>query len=75
MQFAYCYSISYVVYYTCPEGQKGEIAMTMNEFAEKLNQWIDDYGWDDESLNNFVNINASSYEEYNAMWEIVHELV
>ena len=49
--------------------------MTMNEFTEKLNQWTDGYGWDDESLNNFVNINASSYEEYNAMWEIVHELV
>ncbi len=23
VQFAYCYSIPYVVYYTCPKGQKG----------------------------------------------------
>lgn len=49
--------------------------MTMNEFAERLEWWTDAYGWDDESLNNFVNTYASSYEEYNAMWEIIHKLV
>lgn len=48
--------------------------MTTNEFAEKLNEWTDRYGWDDESLNNFANICATSYEEYNAVWEILNEL-
>lgn len=48
--------------------------MTTNEFAVKLNEWTDRYGWDDESLNDFVNINATSYEEYNVIWEILNEL-
>lgn len=48
--------------------------MTMNELAEKLNKWTDRYGWDDESLNDFANTYATSYEEYNAIWEILNEL-
>ena len=48
--------------------------MTMNALAEKLSAWLDRYGWDDESLNNFANIHATSYEEYNAIWEILEEL-
>lgn len=48
--------------------------MTTNEFAEKLNEWIDHYGWGDESLNDFANTCATSYEEYNAIWEILNEL-
>ena len=48
--------------------------MTMNTLAEKLSVWLDRYGWDDESLNNFANIHATSYEEYNAIWEILEEL-
>ena len=48
--------------------------MTMNEFAEKLNEWTDHYGWDDESLNDFANTYAACYEEYNAIWEILNEL-
>ena len=48
--------------------------MTMEELANKLNKWVDNYGWSDESLNNFANINATSYEEYNAIWEILNEL-
>lgn len=44
--------------------------MTMNELADKLNEWTDYYGWSNESLNNFAN----AYEEYNAIWEILNEL-
>lgn len=48
--------------------------MTMNELAEKLNEWTDRYGRGDESLNDFANTYATSYEEYNAIWEILNEL-
>lgn len=48
--------------------------MTMNELADKLNEWTDRYGWDDESLNDFANTYATSYEKYNAIWEILNEL-
>lgn len=48
--------------------------MTMSKLAENLNEWINCYGWDDESLNDFANIYATSYEEYNAIWEILNEL-
>lgn len=50
------------------------IKMTMNELADKLNEWTDYYGWDNESLNDFANSYATSYEEYNAIWEILNEL-
>lgn len=48
--------------------------MTNIEFATKLNEWTDTYGWDDDSLNNFINTYATSYEEYMAMWEILNEM-
>lgn len=48
--------------------------MTMDEFVNKLNEWIDHYGQSKESLNDFVNFNATSYEEYNAMWAIIDEI-
>lgn len=48
--------------------------MTMNELAEKLIEWTDAYGWGEESLNDFANVNATSYEEYNAIWEILDEM-
>ena len=48
--------------------------MTMNELTDKLNEWTDHYGWGDESLNDFANTYATSYEEYNAIWEILNEL-
>lgn len=50
------------------------IKMTMNELADKLNEWTDYYDWDNESLNDFANSYATSYEEYNAIWEILNEL-
>lgn len=48
--------------------------MTMEELAVKLNEWVDHYGWGEESLNDFANINATSYEEYNAIWEILNKM-
>lgn len=48
--------------------------MSMDEFASKLTEWTDRYGWGDESLNDFANTYATSYEEYNAMWEILNEM-
>ena len=48
--------------------------MTMNELADKLNEWTDHYGWSDESLNDFANTYATSYEEYNAIWKILNQL-
>ena len=47
--------------------------MTMKELAERLDSWTDSHGWDMESLNDFVNINATSYEEYNTIWEILND--
>ena len=48
--------------------------MTMNALAEKLSAWLDRYCCDDEILNKFANIHATSYEEYNAIWESLEEL-
>lgn len=48
--------------------------MNMNEFANKLSEWIDLHGQSKESLNDFVNFNATSYEEYNAMWAIIDDM-
>ena len=48
--------------------------MKMNEFVNKLNDWVRYYGQSKESLNDFANFNATSYEEYNAIWEIIDEM-
>lgn len=48
--------------------------MTMAEFNEKLITWIDARGTSKESLNDFANIHATSYEEYNAIWEILDSM-
>ena len=48
--------------------------MTMDELADELNKWVENYGWDDESLIDFANTYATSYEEYNGIWEILNEL-
>ena len=50
------------------------ITMTINELADRLEKWTDHYGWSDESLNNFANVYATSYEEYNAIWAMLNEL-
>lgn len=48
--------------------------MKMDEFVNKLSEWIDLHGQSKESLNDFVNFNATSYEEYNAMWAIIDDM-
>lgn len=48
--------------------------MTIAKLVEKLTDWTDNFGWTDDVLNDFVNINASSYEEYMAIWEIVEQI-
>ena len=48
--------------------------MTISEFADRLAEWTDHYGWSDESLNDFANVYATSYEEYNAIWAMLNEL-
>ena len=49
--------------------------MTIEELNEKLAEWIDTYGISEESMNDFANTYATSYEEYNAIWEILRELL
>ena len=48
--------------------------MTMEELGNKLVEWTDQYGWGEESLNNFANMNATSYEEYSAIWELLYDM-
>ena len=50
--------------------------MTIEELNKKLAEWIDHYGIiSEESMNDFANTYATSYEEYNAIWEILRELL
>ena len=48
--------------------------MTMEELGNKLTEWTDQYGWGKESLNNFANTYSTSYEEYNAIWELLQDM-
>lgn len=48
--------------------------MTMNELAITWAEWYEQYGATAESLNNFCNVHATSYEEYMAMWELLSEM-
>lgn len=48
---------------------KGIDQMTIEELSTKLTEWIDHYGITEESMNDFANTYATSYEEYNAIWE------
>ena len=47
----------------------------MNDFAEKLNEWLDSHGWDEESFTEFANTYATSYEEYYAMQTILNDIL
>lgn len=49
--------------------------MTNEEFSKNISEWIDKYGISEESMNNFANTYATSYEEYNAIWEILREML
>jgi len=45
--------------------------MTMEELAIAWAAWFDMYGATEESINNFCNIYATSYEEYMAIYELL----
>ena len=49
--------------------------MTMNDFAEKLNEWLDSHGWDEVGFVEFVNAYATSYEEYCTMRTIFTDIL
>lgn len=49
--------------------------MIMNEISIKWSEWVDHYGWTEESVNNFCNINATSYEEYMTLWELLTDSI
>ena len=49
--------------------------MTIEELNKKLVEWIDAYGISEESMNDFANTYATSYEDYNAICEILRELL
>jgi hypothetical protein len=51
--------------------------MTMNDFATAWNEFyennVDNYDDLETLINDFCNIHATSYEEYNAMWAILED--
>lgn len=49
--------------------------MSMEMWAEKMNEWTDEHGWSVDSLHGFVNYYATTYEEYNYMTEIVDDIL
>lgn len=49
--------------------------MTMEELMDKLDSWTDRNGWDRDSLWTFVNIYATSYEEYMTIWHIIDDIL
>jgi hypothetical protein len=61
-----CYNIATV---------KERFDMTREELMDKLNSWTDRNGWDRDSLWTFVNIYATSYEEYVTIWHILDDIL
>ena len=62
-----------MLYYNCSKGTEikwnEELNMTREWIAEKLNEWIDhDHDFSKESINDFCNTYANSYDEYMALW-------
>lgn len=45
--------------------------MTLVEVRNNWTNWVEHYGNDDESKNNFCNTYATSYEEYMTLWELL----
>lgn len=45
--------------------------MTMKEVAKKWVRWTEGHGADKDSINDFCNIYATSYEEYMTLWELL----
>lgn len=48
--------------------------MTMNDLAITWAEWYEQHGATAESINNFCSTYATSYEEYNAMRELLTEM-
>lgn len=47
--------------------------MTMNEVSILWEEWLEDYGYTPESVNDFCNTYATSFEEYMALYELLTE--
>ena len=47
--------------------------MTIKDLAIVWAEWYEQHGATQESINDFCNTYASSYEEYMAMWELLAE--
>lgn len=43
-------------------------------FAHDLSVWGNTYGWDSNSLNDFANTRACSYDEYMKIWDEIVKL-
>ena len=54
------------------QGKEREVnKMTMREVAKKWVRWAEGHGTDKDSINDFCNIYATSYEEYMTLWELL----
>ncbi len=51
--------------------EREERKMTLRELAEKWVRWSDKHGTSKNSINDFCNIYATSYEEYMTLWELL----
>jgi hypothetical protein len=51
--------------------EKEIIKMTMNEIAIAWEEWLENHEYTSESVNDFCNIYATSYEEYTALYELL----
>lgn len=49
--------------------------MTKVEVMSKLTEWVEHYGLEEESLNDFCNCFATSFEEYMALSETLNEIL
>lgn len=49
--------------------------MTIVEVMSKLMEWIEHYGSEEESLNDFCNCFATSFEEYMALSEMLNGIL
>lgn len=45
--------------------------MTLKELAKKWVKWSSEHGTSKDSINDFCNIYAASYEEYMILWKLL----
>ena len=65
-----------MLYYNCSKGnkinEKRIQKMTMEEIANKLNEWIGaDHDFSEESMHQFCLTYARNYDEYQGLWYTV----